>query len=141
MEKRFVIILFFLVIGILFLGYVENAKKVYTVAEILGSLKEGQKAEVYGTAKPYKLKCTQMACPADNPCCNSCGGQLSLADGKSSIRISGLLESKAPACRGDECMQECWPLENGKEYVVSGIFEIVDGEPAIMIESFRRKVV
>ncbi|MBI2674816.1 MAG: hypothetical protein HYX24_00020 [Candidatus Aenigmarchaeota archaeon] len=135
MEHRVLMLIFVLAAGILLLFMGKNKPEI-TVEDVLKVRHEGERVEVFGIAKPYKLRCTQLAC-MERPCCNSCGGGLSIADNRSQIQIIGTIEGKEAACKGDECGQECWPLAMGKKYAVSGILERRGGELALRMESFR----
>jgi len=79
---------------------------------------------VTGEAIVYRLKCTQIFCDEDDPCCNSCGGELALK-GDTPILVKKS-DGDAIVCRGDNCAQQCDQLEIGSMYEVTGMLRYSD---------------
>lgn len=66
---------------------------------------EGQFIRLIGTATTSDVRCTDIACPVENPCCNEC-----TAD----VRIDGILVVTSTCtdnvgCQGTECLLICAP--------------------------------
>jgi hypothetical protein len=78
--------------------------------------------------------CTLMACPLFAPCCNTCRGELGLRISKDTIVTIygnrtqeegyGLYNGQEVWCHGDTCYIECYPLEEGEKYKVTGILKM-----------------
>ncbi len=113
-------------------------QKTLTVTDIIEKKDEmiNQQISIEGIAGIDKLRCTLMACPVENPCCNSCGGSLALSDDRNSIGIRGQYEGKGVSCSGSECSQSCYPLERGKKYTITGTLR-KEGGLYIELKSFR----
>ncbi len=80
--------------------------------------------------------CTEMAC--DQPCCNSCTGDVRL--GTSNNDSLKLMDEKSPdrfKVKGDETMV-CTPFPQG-EVVVQGEFVIIKGEYGIKNPTFCKR--
>jgi hypothetical protein len=61
----------------------------------------GMIVEITGTATRTALGCTEMACPPDDPCCNTCTGSVAI-DG--AILLSGgSCFTPPPGCSGTNC--------------------------------------
>ena len=121
-----------LLFAVLVSACVQKTLAVSDVAEKRGDLLN-QDVSVEGIAGMGKLRCTLMACPEENPCCNRCGGSLALTDSKSSVEIRGL----GAGCSGSECSQTCHPLKQGKKYIVTGTLKESYGELYIELKSLR----
>ncbi len=68
--------------------------------------------------------CTEIACSPEYPCCNDCSGPLTLKGDSEEIVISGEYNDTDVACFGNECfLGKCYPLEIGKAYIVSGVWD------------------
>ncbi len=139
--KPFVITVFLLIalasLVVLF-GFANNGS-VLTASEVLKESKSllGKTVSIKGFAKPFITICTKTACPASNPCCNSCGASLSIESGGASIELRGSSEGMEIGCSGNECSLECRPLREGREYIVTGKFKESLGEVFIEAEGFR----
>ena len=78
---------------------------------------------VRGTVAPSMLVlCTLMACPAENPCCNSCGADLQLCENGSCITVSGDEAGLQVGCSGNECGLTCTPVQEGTVHNISGVW-------------------
>jgi hypothetical protein len=126
-------LVFLLIILLLLSGCVQ----VLTVGDVLERKDEflNRKVLVSGKADASKPICTLRACMPENPCCNSCSGNLVLKDG-GELLIRGSYNGKEIGCRGDECNLTCFPLERGRTYRVYGTLEEEDGKIYLIIESF-----
>ena len=77
----------------------------------------GQTVAVRGKVEIVAGICTEIACPPDNPCCNSCNYSLGFKiDEFQRIYFSG----KAAGCTGDDCHAECMDLKEGGWYEITG---------------------
>lgn len=68
---------------------------------------EGMVVAVTGTATQGETICTEMACPPDSPCCNTCTATVSI-QGVLPLRDSACF-TPGPGCSGTECGQVCRP--------------------------------
>ncbi len=96
-----------------------------------------QNISVEGIAGAEKIRCTLMACSEDSPCCNRCGGSLTLSGASSTLEISGVYEGRGIGCSGNNCNQTCYPMERGKKYIVTGALKESYGELYIELKSLR----
>ncbi|MDO8480949.1 MAG: hypothetical protein Q7S65_03975 [Nanoarchaeota archaeon] len=62
---------------------------------------EGKQITITASPELSPVRCTKMACPAENACCNLCGATLLVKTSKGDIQIEG------PTCRGNECQLNC----------------------------------
>lgn len=92
---------------------------------------------VEGIAGAEKIRCTLMACPEDNPCCNRCGGSLSIFGSNSTLEIRGQYEGRGIGCSGNNCNRTCYPMETGKKYIIIGALKESYGELYIELKSLR----
>jgi len=97
----------------------------------------GQRISVIGAAGISDIRCTLIECGEDNPCCNACGGSLLLEGNREKILLYGEYEGENVGCGGNECELTCYPLEIGKKYEVTGIWNKTRFEYYLEIESFR----
>ena len=81
-----------------------------------------EQISVKGLAAAYKLRCTDLMCTEDNPCCNTCGGSLALEESGKKLPLEGI------SCKGNNCEQKCGSFEIGKEYTITATLKNVDGE-------------
>lgn len=54
------------------------------------------------------VSCTEMGCPPENPCCNTCGGGYAFTVGDRHCDIMAP-EGETWECSGDECNVDCVP--------------------------------
>jgi hypothetical protein len=102
----------------------QNAQ-VYSPQEVIahGDVLLNRTITVRGTARAsLRVFCTLMACPAENPCCNTCGAALQLCDAAACITLSGEETGRQVGCSGNECDLTCSPLQQGMESQVVGIW-------------------
>ncbi|MDO8480948.1 MAG: hypothetical protein Q7S65_03970, partial [Nanoarchaeota archaeon] len=97
-----------------------------TAEQVLASPENysGKTLTLLATPEPGLTRCTMMACSEENPCCNSCGGQLTIG-GISGIVIEG------STCSGNECNLSCSPMEQGVSYSITGTLSQKDGRWAL----------
>ncbi len=82
-----------------------------------------QSITVRGTATVgLRVLCTLMACSADNPCCNTCGGDLQLCEAGSCITLSGDEANIQVGCSGNECGLTCYPFQQGTAQQIFGVW-------------------
>jgi hypothetical protein len=67
---------------------------------------DGRVVAVEGRLEPGPLSCTEIACPQDMPCCNTCTASVTVAG---LVRLAESPCSPPPGCRGSECGQVCSP--------------------------------
>ena len=96
----------------------------------------GKSITVEGIAAIGLERCTLMACTQEQPCCNSCAANLILTGDGANITVSGEWEGKEVGCEGNDCGLTCWPLEEGKRYSVSGIWNSSLGEYSLELKAF-----
>jgi hypothetical protein len=78
---------------------------------------------VRGTATAsLRVFCTLMACPEENPCCNTCGADLQLCEAGSCISLSGDEAGIQVGCSGNECGLICFPFQQGTVHRISGVW-------------------
>ncbi len=94
------------------------------------------KITVSGEAVTGNARCTLMACTAENPCCNRCSSSLLLKGSKSSLEVSGSFQGREVSCSGNSCSQECYPMQEGKNYIATGTLKESFGQFYIELESF-----
>lgn len=80
---------------------------------------EGMVVEIEGTLTETGRSCTELVCPADRPCCNTCTATVSI-DGIVRLEQSACFPS-APACTGDTCVLVCTPPIFGLPQRVRGV--------------------
>ncbi|MFH1236690.1 MAG: hypothetical protein V1685_07235 [Parcubacteria group bacterium] len=89
-----------------------------------------------GAVKAGSKICTEMLCPQDKPCCNSCEAQLFIHMGSSDemkLQITGekltqRYAGQSVGCTGDDCSLVCEPLAEGKTYAVVGTLRTPSGQ-------------
>jgi len=122
----------------------QDLTEIYSVSEALERKEElnGRKIVLEGKSMPpINLACTEMNCSNEEPCCNTCTGSLALWDTKETtpakiIFSSGKYSAKLTGCNGTDCGISCWPLENGKNYSVTGTWKSTEyGEKAYYLEA------
>jgi hypothetical protein len=98
----------------------------YTPAEAYqnaGAL-AGRRIAIRGTVEIVAENCTEVECPPDNPCCNTCfytlGFQL---DARRAFFLSGAHSG----CDGNSCRPECEAIEPGKIFQVTGTLKTYGG--------------
>ena len=91
---------------------------------------------VQGTAVVGWRICTLIMCPHDQTCCNSCSGNLMLS-GDGNITLTGSWNGTEIGCGGTECALTCSPLEEGKQYRVTGTWKSSQGEYALELKNFE----
>ncbi|MEZ4459234.1 MAG: hypothetical protein R3E66_05825 [bacterium] len=79
-----------------------------TVAELLTNpaTYSGHHVVVRGAFVTGFGYCTKMACPIENPCCNSCGAELMLADSVDAVPADAIQftdDGNTLGCSGNEC--------------------------------------
>ncbi|MBL7160121.1 MAG: hypothetical protein ISS95_01005 [Candidatus Aenigmarchaeota archaeon] len=134
---RYLIPLLFLIIII---SGCTQAEQTFFAPEQLTEQKDfllEQKITVEGLAKIESPICTSIACPEEDPCCNTCGGNLALKGEKEKILILGEYQEKEISCKGDSCNISCYPLEKEKKYQVTGIWKKAGSEYYLELEDFR----
>ncbi len=94
-----------------------------------------EKVAVKGTATA-RLICTQIACRPENPCCNSCSGDLILESGNNTLNLD--FRDSASGCSGDSCNVDCQPLEKDEEYRLEGILGKSNGELVLEVTEHRK---
>ncbi|MBU2442847.1 MAG: hypothetical protein KKF95_02165, partial [Nanoarchaeota archaeon] len=91
-----------------------------------------QTITVKGTAEPdLMVKCTTQMCEESNPCCRTCSSRLLLTQSSSSVTIEG------GECKGNNCEMTCFPLEQGKEYLVSGFLKKENSKYIFFVQSYE----
>lgn len=115
-------------------------EEVLTPKEVLERKDEllNKKITVKGVAKEGLIGCTEMECPPEQPCCNSCSGSLELEKAGSKIKLTGPYNGKSVSCSGNECSIKCWPLTKGKEYRATGTWKRKEENYYLEISSFTR---
>lgn len=93
---------------------------------------------VMGLAYNGVPQCTLIGCTEKEPCCNKCASSLYLVEkrpedeeyfnqygGKEhAIALEGIYEDRGFGCSGNDCEMECYPLEIGKWYNVTGALKV-----------------
>jgi len=98
---------------------------------------KGKEINVSGVADAGRTMCTLIFCSEENPCCNSCSGNSVLKDGEYAIEIRGEYNGKVVGCSGDNCNISCYPMERGKKYKVTGIFEKENEDYYLELKNFE----
>jgi hypothetical protein len=84
----------------------------------------GDTVTIRGTVEIVSATCTEIACPPDNPCCNSCFyAQGFTVDVYHYIQLTG----KDIGCPGNDCGYDCPLLREGRSYQVDGVLTTVTG--------------
>jgi hypothetical protein len=112
------------------------------VLELKDSL-VGQRISVIGGASIDTVICTEAVCTPEYPCCNGCSANLMLeGSNREMILLYGVYEGVAVECSGNNCefMENCYPLEIGKRYEVTGMWTKTRFEYYLEIEDFREIV-
>ncbi len=94
-----------------------------TLAE--ASMRDGTIVEVVGTATRTPYACTELPCPKENPCCNTCAADI-IVDGVLPLAADACFGPRV-GCAGTECAQTCQPALLGLPNRFVG--RIVDGMP------------
>lgn len=95
-----------------------------------------QTITVVGKAEAGRQICTLALCGPDTPCCNTCSGSLLLTGG-ANITLSGGLQNQQVGCGGTNCRLDCWPMQEGKTYSVTGVWSKSYGEYSLTVKSFE----
>lgn len=94
----------------------------------------GQVIDLTGTATAAALECTDLACPPEDPCCNTCIAAV-LVDG---VRLAGgPCFDPAPLCAGSECAQTCRPPILGIPQVFRGVLSTAAPDLQLLLQSVR----
>ncbi len=106
------------------------------IEEIVQNLDKwtGERVTVNGTASA-NIVCTQMACTSENPCCNTCGGDLFLRSDNGSLMLE--FPNSTGSCSGNNCNITCQPLERGKDYKLEGAVGKSDGRATLNVTEYR----
>jgi hypothetical protein len=91
---------------------------------------------VIGKAEVGRQICTLAVCNPDTPCCNTCSGSLMLSGG-ANITLAGGWQNQQVGCGGTNCIVSCWPMQEGKTYSVTGVWNKSYGEYALEVKSFE----
>ena len=105
--------------------------EVYRNAAALG----GKTITVRGNIKIVSSFCTEVACPPDNPCCNSCYYHMAMPiDTNYSIWLTG----ENAGCRGNSCRADCRLPDEGHPYEITGALKPFTG-PIVYLEMLEWK--
>jgi hypothetical protein len=107
--------------------------EIYQNAAALG----GKTVTVHGAIEIESTFCTEVFCPADNPCCNSCYYfAVFPVDANHSIWLSG----NDAGCRGNSCRADCLLVTEGRMYEIVGTLRSNPG-PIVYLEILEWKPV
>ncbi len=79
------------------------------------------------------VRCTLQFCSEENPCCNSCSGNLVLKSENIQIELTG----KEIKCTGTNCDITCSPLQKNKEYIITGKFSEQNSKYSLEITDYK----